>query len=207
MKKVIIAIIVAFIAILVIKSFWLNKKTNAPDGNILPENRVSGFQADENSNFSLNKNSEIVLMDSDSKNSVSAHLPVASGELVVTKGVLTGQAKFSAKKVSVQPISYQNSFMAENALNTSKFSEAVFVLKALVFDRASSTSQNLVYRVDGELTLHGVTQPISLRSNVRFGTNSLDITGVTPIDASSFGMVLPGSGSYNFAISLSGNKK
>jgi polyisoprenoid-binding protein YceI len=207
MKKLIIAIIIAVIVIVVIKHMPWQKK-QATVSNAVPENKISGFQADENATFDLNgKNSELSFVDTGSKDSLVAHVPVSSGKIVVTNGVITGNANLLVKNISVEPVTFANSFTAENAFDTKKIATGSFVLKALVFDRASSTSSNVVYRVDGELTLRGVTKAVSFVANTRFGTNSIDITGVAPFDAASFGVVMPGSGSFNLNLALSANKK
>ena len=77
---------------------------------------------------------------------------------------------------------WRNMFKAKEdkslvGLDVNQYPEANLVVKAVVFEPLRSDLENLVYRIDTELTLNGVTNPISFLSDFNYDGSMVSMNG------------------------------
>lgn len=176
MKKLIIAIVVLlsiFVVWKLVSKDKLSVKTN-PDS---PEvEQTSGAQgkytapsATDSRTYTIDpKSSSIGIIGASDKN--ASKLDIKSGSIVLDKGaIIGGDATFS-----VSGLKGSEEFAG---LSTADYGEAKLTIKALVFDKAGSSIEQLVYRTDTELTMNGVTMPVSFVSKYIYGNGTIMISG------------------------------
>lgn len=190
MKKVLIVIAVLLAAFLIWKlvlkdkgSFFSHPQAAQPDS---APNKYGAPSATDSRTYSVDtKNSWIGIAGSSDKN--SAKLSIKNGSIVLSKGaVVGGKTVFDLKGVK-----------DFTGLNTDQYPEATLEVKAVVFDQLNSSVDNLVYRTDAELTMNGVTNPMSFVSTFDYSENTITIGGNAKPDWKLWGL-----SSVNSAISL-----
>ena len=193
MKNFLIFLVVV---VIVIAGYMLIKKSSNPfDGKNSEDTSLEGKQlespsANESGSYTVNKKvSSLNLVPS---NGDAVKFEVGSGELLVESGSISGgTTTASSSRLNKLP-GFQNVAGGDISLE----------VKALVFERARSTSENLVYRTDTELTVNGVTHPVSFDSTFRYQSGEYYIIGQTVPDWKNWGISLPAgeSVSMNFVL-------
>jgi polyisoprenoid-binding protein YceI len=86
----------------------------------------------------------------------------------------------------------RDSFIKANTLQVDQFPTATFVPNRIVgLDTPLPTSGQHTFQLLGDLTVHGVTQPVSWEVNAQFGDASVSGDATTGIKITDFGMAIP----------------
>lgn len=200
MKKILIIIVIIILAVLAWKHFSRNGSlegkdnlTNDSSTGFGPD-RQSGPSANETADYSIDQKSSSVIFG-------TTNLTLKGGVVSVTKGSISGGniiASLSSLKNSKD--------FPSGSFNLKNFPEATIALKALVFDSANSTTDNLVFRTDAELTINGVTKPISFPSTFAYRPGYMVISGSTMADWKAWG-ITPNDSATPISIKLIATKK
>ena len=84
---------------------------------------------------------------------------------------------------------------AADTLETSRYPTGVFVLvKPVYLPSATTLSRGTTMSLVGKLTLHGVTQPVTVRARVVGNSKRFTVSGVIPLRLSSYGIPLVSAG-------------
>ncbi|MBV9596547.1 MAG: YceI family protein [Chloroflexi bacterium] len=91
--------------------------------------------------------------------------------------------------------SRRDNFIQGNTLQTSRFPMATFVPRqAEGLPSPLPTDGQLTFQLDGDLTVHGVTKPVSWQVNAQFDGASVNGDATTDVNISDFGMTPPKAG-------------
>lgn len=94
-------------------------------------------------------------------------MPIEKGVIVFSKGqIVGGENTFKVKGDK-----------SITGLDVKQYPEASLVVKAVVFEPLRSDVDNLVYRIDTELTINGVTNPISFISDFKYDVDTVAMHG------------------------------
>ncbi len=86
----------------------------------------------------------------------------------------------------------RDNFIKRNTLQVDQFPTATFVPTQVVgLDTPLPTSGQQTFQLMGNLTVHGVTQPVTWDVNAQFGDASVSGDATTPVHISDFGMPVP----------------
>jgi polyisoprenoid-binding protein YceI len=86
----------------------------------------------------------------------------------------------------------RDSFIKSNTLQVNQFPTATFVPTEIVgLDTPLPTSGQQTFQLLGQLTVHGVTRPVSWDVNAQFGDASISGDATTGIKITDFGMTIP----------------
>jgi polyisoprenoid-binding protein YceI len=95
----------------------------------------------------------------------------------------------------------RDNFIKRNTLQTNQFPTATFVPTQVVgLDTPLPSSGQQTFQLLGNLTVHGVTQPVTWNVNAQFGDASVSGDATTGVQITDFGMTIP-----NVAVLLSLN--
>lgn len=121
-----------------------------------------------------------------------------SGSIVLTA---SGQPNSSASKITVDLTSLQSDesmrdkFIKGNTLQTSQYPDAVFVPSHIDgLPAVLPTSGGLTFQLVGNLTVHGVTKPVTWTVVAQFNGSRLSGKATAPFTITEFGMSLPKAG-------------
>ncbi len=156
--------------------------------------RFSSPSVNESGTYTLDKKSSSVSLNTG--NGSPSTVTIKSGALMVDKGnVSGGDIMLSAS--DLKDIS---------GLDTKAYPEVKLAVKALVFDQAKSSIDNLVFRVDTELTMNGKTNPMSFPAMFDYNPGQYYISGVASPDWKLWGITLPANESMTVNIILNAVK-
>lgn len=117
--------------------------------------------ADENRTYNTNTKESFITIGNGVK------MQIEKGAIVFERGqIIGGENMFKAKE--------DKSLVG---LDVNQYPEANLVVKAVVFEPLRSDLENLVYRIDTELTLNGVTNPISFLSDFNYDGSMVSMNG------------------------------
>jgi polyisoprenoid-binding protein YceI len=121
-----------------------------------------------------------------------------SGSLVLgTDGsVLTDQSKISVDLTRLQSDeSRRDNFIKNDTLQTSRFPMATFVPIAVQgLPTPLPTSGQATFQLSGDLTVHGVTKPVTWQVTASFADTTVSGSATTAIKITDFGMTPPKAG-------------
>lgn len=176
MKKLLIIIVVLLAVFFIWKLLGKDRALLNKASENVPAVETSGAQgkytapsATDSRTYAINpKTSSVGIIGASDKN--ASKLDIKSGSIVLEQGtIVSGDATFN-----VSNLKGGKEFVG---LNTADYGDAKLAIKALVFDKANSSLDQLVYRTDAELTMNGVTKPISFVSNYVYGNGTIMISG------------------------------
>ena len=120
-----------------------------------------------------------------------------SGEIVVTPD---GQLDAAASKVTIDLTSLKSdesmrdAFVQRNTLQTSQYPQAVFEPTAISGLSSLPTSGTATFQLAGNLTVHGVTKPITWTVTADFNGQQASGKATAPFTITEFGMMIPKAG-------------
>jgi polyisoprenoid-binding protein YceI len=88
----------------------------------------------------------------------------------------------------------RDSYFRDSAMDAAAFPTATFALTAPVADAVPSGSGTTKVEATGNLTLHGVTKPVTATLEVGLNGDGVDISGSVPITFSDYGVQAPSLG-------------
>jgi hypothetical protein len=187
MKNLLIFLV---IAVVIVAGYMLlkksNNKGNTPDASDFESSqteiggrRLESPSASEGGTYKVNEKASSISFTPSMGDAVE--FDIKSGELLVQSGdVVGGKTIASSSRLNKLP-----------GFESVSGDEVQLEVKSLVFERARSTSENLVYRTDAELTVNGKTYPVSFDSMFRYQAGEYYITGQTTPDWKNWGISLP----------------
>ena len=118
---------------------------------------------------------------------------VAGSLTVSAAGDALDAAEFTVDVASIETDSApRDNYFRSTALRTDEFPEATFTLTSPVpFDQLPAAGEPVQLRAMGELTIAGVTQPVSAHVSVRSDGETAEIAGSVPIHFADFGVTAP----------------
>jgi polyisoprenoid-binding protein YceI len=124
--------------------------------------------------------------------------PVVSGSIVLSPdGSIAAdqsQIQVDLRKLKSDE-SRRDNFIQGNTLQTSRFPMATFVPReAQGLPSPLPTSGQLTFQLAGDLTVHGVTRPVTWQVNAQFDGGSVSGAATTNVNISDFGMSPPKAG-------------
>src|SRR5690348_3487252 len=120
-----------------------------------------------------------------------------SGQIVLTRD---GQLDAAASKITVDLTSLKSdesmrdAFVQRNTLQTSQYPQAVFEPTAVSGLTSLPTSGAATFQMAGNLTVHGVTKPITWTVTADFNGQQASGKATAPFTITEFGMSLPKAG-------------
>jgi len=121
-----------------------------------------------------------------------------SGALVLGAdgSVLTDQSKITVDLTKLQSDeSRRDNFIKMDTLQTSRFPMATFVPNAVEgLPTPLPTSGQATFQLSGDLTVHGVTKPVTWEVTATFADTSVSGSATTAIKITDFGMTPPRAG-------------
>ncbi|HLY64161.1 MAG TPA: YceI family protein [Chloroflexota bacterium] len=121
-----------------------------------------------------------------------------SGSIVLTSA---GQLDASASKITVNLASLKSdqsmrdSFIQRNTLQTSQYPNAVFVPTAINgLPSSLPASGPATFQLSGNLTVHGVTKPVTWTVTAQFNGQQVSGKATAPFTITEFGMSIPKAG-------------
>lgn len=87
--------------------------------------------------------------------------------------------------------SARDAYLRGEALETDRFPEARFRLVVPVDLPATAVGEVVELRVDGDLTLHGTTRPVTVALEARFSGGSIEVAGAAEVVLGDFGIDPP----------------
>lgn len=197
---------VLVILAIVVVGYLLITKSNknnlqAPDANqaedqtdIGGRERFSSPSVNESGTYNLDKKSSSVRVSVGG--SSPSNMTIKSGALMVDKGnVVGGDIMLSAGDLK-----------SVTGFDTKAYPEVKLTVKAVVFEQAKSTIDNLVFRVDTELTMNGKTNPMSFPAMFDYNPGQYYISGVASPDWKLWGITLPANEVMTLNITLNAVK-
>ncbi|UOR01035.1 YceI family protein [Leucobacter allii] len=111
-------------------------------------------------------------------------------------GLTLESAELTVDVASIATDSAQrDSYFRSQAIDTSRFPEASFVLTSPVaLDAAPAAGDTVTAEASGDLTIAGTTQPVTFSVEVRSDGETAEIAGAIPIAFSDFGVEAPNLG-------------
>ncbi|WP_420367966.1 YceI family protein [Curtobacterium sp. L1-20] len=88
----------------------------------------------------------------------------------------------------------RDSYFRDSAMDAAAFPTATFELTGPVADAVPSGSGTTSVEASGNLTLHGVTKPVTAKLQVGLNGDGVDVSGSIPITFSDFGVQAPNLG-------------
>ncbi len=183
------SLIFLVIAVVIVAGYMLLKKSidkgNTPDASDFESSqteiggkRLESPSANESGTYKVDQKASSIHFIPSSGDTVEFDLK--SGELLVQSGdIVGGKTIASSSRMDKLP-----------GFEMVSSDEVQLEVKSLVFERARSTSDNLVYRTDTELTVNGKTYPVSFDSIFRYQAGEYYITGQATPDWKNWGINL-----------------
>lgn len=182
MKKALIIVVVIAVALLVGK-YVVDKRSSLSTQT----SSTPGFQANRQSSPGVDESGTYVL-DTKASSAVVADIvaPIKNGSIVFQNGsIVGGTALMNLSNLK------NSKFFDLQSVHLGK-NDGTLAIKALVFDRAQSTNEHVVFRTDAELTMNGITKPVSFTSSFQYRPGYMVISGTTMPDWKSWGLVTTG---------------
>jgi polyisoprenoid-binding protein YceI len=89
----------------------------------------------------------------------------------------------------------RDNFIKQDTLQTSRFPSATFVAREVEgLPTPIPTSGDATFKLSGELTVHGVTRPVTWQVTATFSDTAVSGTATTKVNISDFGMTPPKAG-------------
>jgi polyisoprenoid-binding protein YceI len=133
-----------------------------------------------------------VLNGSDVK--VTGRTDRVSGSATVDGSAIT-KATITVQVADIATDSAQrDSYFRDSAMDAAAFPTATFELTGPVADAVPSGSGTTSVEASGNLTLHGVTKPVTAKLQVGLNGDGVDVSGSIPITFSDFGVQAPNLG-------------
>jgi polyisoprenoid-binding protein YceI len=85
----------------------------------------------------------------------------------------------------------RDAYLARNALETGTYPTARFVVDGPIRLPGRPRGTQVGLRLDGRLTLHGVTRPFTIPVKARWSGGTIDVIGTAPITLADFGISTP----------------
>lgn len=172
----------------------LNSLVSQNNSEVEPGRSTGAPSANDSGTFTLDKKYSSVNMIYASKAKTDTwDMLIQSGNIIVTSGNIdNGSVVMSMNDLKRTGLTF----------DTTAYPEATFAIKAIVFDQASSTTDNLVFRTDGELTINGKKNPLSFKSKYSFEDGGVYISGTATPDWKLWGIIVPSDDSMTMDISL-----
>lgn len=199
MKKLLIIVCVIAAVLIVYFLATSDKVKNGlkglmvPGASIFTSGKSDGMpSATDSGTFTVDKKSSSATLGYSSKVKAEVwDMPIRSGDIVLTNGSITGGT-----------IAMSSANLGKTGLSFGSKEDAVLDIKAIVFDQANSTTDDLVFRTDAELTMNGKKNPVSFKSKFNFQDDSISISGTAMPDWKLWGVTLPSGDSMTINISL-----
>ncbi len=116
-----------------------------------------------------------------------------SGEATIEGTVLTA-ASFEVDLTTITTETSMRDDKVQSALDTSEFPTATFALTDPVeLDATAETGAPIAVTVAGELTIHGVTQPVEVEVEAQLVDATIVLVATTDISFADFGVEVPSS--------------
>ncbi|MFI5267605.1 MAG: YceI family protein [Chloroflexota bacterium] len=121
-----------------------------------------------------------------------------SGSVVLTQ---SGELDASASKLTIDLSSLKSdeskrdNFIQRNTLQTSQYPDAIFTPTGVTgLPSPLPTSGSATYRLAGNLTVHGVTKPVTWAVTADFNGQQVSGKATAPFTITEFGMTIPQAG-------------
>ena len=107
--------------------------------------------------------------------------------------LVAGESRFVVDLATLKTdSSRRDGYIQRNTLETGTYPEAIFVPTATAgLPAALPTSGPVAFQLTGDLTVHGVTRPVTWDVTGEIAGNALSGTAITSITFTDFGMTLP----------------
>lgn len=126
--------------------------------------------------------------------SVTGRTDSVTGNATVDGSAIT-EAEITVQVADIATDSNQrDSYFRDSAMDAAAFPTATFALTEPVADAVPSGSGTTKVEATGNLTLHGVTKPVTATLEVGLNGDGVDISGSIPITFSDYGVQAPNLG-------------
>ena len=126
--------------------------------------------------------------------SVTGRTDSVTGSATVDGSAIT-EAEITVQVADIATDSNQrDSYFRDSAMDAAAFPTATFALTEPVADAVPSGSGTTKVEATGNLTLHGVTKPVTATLEVGLNGDGVDISGSIPITFSDYGVQAPNLG-------------
>ncbi|HEX9260176.1 MAG TPA: YceI family protein, partial [Acidimicrobiales bacterium] len=131
------------------------------------------------------------------KKTAVGRTPAISGSIIV-QGTRVVKADIEADLSRlVSNEDRRDNRLRTSGLETDKFPTATFALsEPLDLGNPPRIGETMTVNASGNLTLHGVTKPVTVALQARWNGTSIDIAGNTPILMADFGITPPSVGGF-----------
>ncbi len=193
------------IAVVIVAGYMLLKKSNnggnTPDAADLESSqtniggkRLESPSANESGSYKVDQKVSSISLTPSTGDAVE--FDIKSGELLIQSGdIVGGKTIASSSRLNKLP-----------GFGAVVGNEIQLEVKSLVFERARSTTDNLVYRTDAELTVNGKTFPVSFDSMFRYQAGEYYITGQATPDWKNWGISLASGQTVSINMVILANK-
>ncbi len=128
-----------------------------------------------------------------------ASVPTALEEVAATNSTVSAVLDTKTNAVAVQALIKSFKFKVplmeehfnENYLESDKYPKSTFTGKVLNFDASKLTSAKTTYYVEGDFTLHGVTQKIKIPATMSKDNGKIVVSAVFSIKAEDYNIKIP----------------
>lgn len=173
MKKLLI--IIGIVAALMLAYYLITSNTvrdligTLSNTELGSEKRETGVPSvEENGSYTIDTRvSTVSVRHTASTGTEMLDMDVRSGALMVEGGNISGGSILLATGGLKQLV----------GMNASIYPDATLAIKAVIFDQQQSTTENLVFRTDAELTMNGRTNPVSFTSDFEYTPGAYVING------------------------------
>ncbi|OII07414.1 YceI family protein [Curtobacterium sp. MCBA15_008] len=125
---------------------------------------------------------------------VTGRTDSVTGSATVDGSAIT-KAEITVQVADIATDSNQrDSYFRDSAMDAAAFPTATFALTEPVADAVPSSSGTTKVEATGNLTLHGVTKPVTATLEVGLNGDGVDISGSLPITFSDYGVQAPNLG-------------
>jgi polyisoprenoid-binding protein YceI len=126
------------------------------------------------------------------KKTAVGRTPAVTGTLVISDGAVTSVDITADVTLLESDSSRRDSFIRDDALETGTFTTATFTItEPIALPADLPVDQAIEVTVAGDLTLHGVTQPVELTLEASWNGSSISVAGGAPIVLADYGIEPP----------------
>jgi polyisoprenoid-binding protein YceI len=118
---------------------------------------------------------------------------VTGSATVVGRAITTATITVRVADIATDS-SQRDSYFRDSAMDVAAFPTATFTLTDPIADAVPSGSGTTTVQATGDLTLHGVTKPVTATLQVGLNGDGVDISGSIPITFSDYGVQAPSLG-------------
>lgn len=112
-------------------------------------------------------------------------MPIETADLTVKDNVLSGKVIVSLKNLE-SGIEMRDTHLKEKYLQVNEYPKAT-----LTFKNIDTKKLNTVHEIQGELTLHGVTKPISIKTEMNLNGDKLNVEADFTVILTDYSIELP----------------